>query len=125
MSDERLRIGRQGEEIAARFLERKGYRIIHRNYRGKGCEIDLIATWNSTLVFIEVKTRTSSKFGNPAHAVNYRKQRQISNAAMQYLSRERAGDQDARFDVITVILQGTGQTRIDHITDAFELQCAG
>jgi putative endonuclease len=82
---EKKELGRRGEEVAFRFLKKKGYRIIEKNYACKMGEMDIIAKEKDTLVFIEVKTRTSSLFGPPQLAVNFSKQRQLSKVALNYL----------------------------------------
>src|SRR6266446_6198986 len=74
-----LRLGARGEELAARYLRRHGFKILYRNFRGRqGGEIDLVCRDRDTLVFVEVKTRTSEDFGRPLEAVNRPKQRRIS-----------------------------------------------
>ena len=115
------RLGQKGEELATLFLQQKNYRIIVRNYRCKIGEIDIIASDKKTLVFIEVKTRSSHFFGSPAMAVTTKKQRQISRAAENYLAQNHLFDAPARFDVIGITLPADGTTEIDHIENAFEL----
>ncbi len=112
-------LGQQGEASAARYLKSKGYRVIKKNYRCSYGEIDLIAPDGDTLVFIEVKTRTSTSFGEPAAAVNFRKQQQISKTAHYFLT-ELGKDKDARFDVISILQEKGKEMRIDHITNAFD-----
>ncbi len=119
MSHERINLGRAGEEAAVAYLTGKGYRIIARNFRRKTGEIDIIAQDSETYVFIEVKTRHNSRFGDPAEAVTRRKQRQISRAALGYLNYYNLDDVDARFDVITV-LGGAKKWKINHIVSAFD-----
>ncbi|MDA8165282.1 MAG: YraN family protein [Desulfobacteraceae bacterium] len=113
-------VGRQGEELARRHLERHGYRIIACNYRVRFGEIDLIAEEGETLVFIEVKTRTGPTHGHPLEAVTPAKQRQLARVALEYLSRER-GERPVRFDVVAVLLNTSGPPRIEIIRNAFEL----
>ncbi len=119
MSKERISLGKQGEDIAVVFLENKGFEIITRNYRQKSGEIDIICTDRQTVVFVEVKTRKTARFGDPLEAVNRRKQHQISVTALDYLSRNNLHDQPARFDVVAVII-GSGNPQITHISDAFD-----
>ena len=121
MTIERLRLGNSGEEIAGKFLEKSGYRIIARNYRCKLGEIDIIARDGETLVFIEVKTRTDSAFGSPAAAVTVRKQRQIGKAAQWYLAEHGLHEAPARFDVIAIVRGKGGRHQVEHLPDAFEL----
>jgi len=114
-------LGKQGEEIAIRFLKKKGYRILLRNYVCKMGEMDIIAREKDTLVFVEVKTRTSTEFGPPQLAVNSRKQRQLSKVALNYLNEKRLKDVKARFDVVAILLGQKGE-EIELIKDAFDLQ---
>lgn len=113
-------LGEKGEKQAARYLKKKGYKIITANYRCKYGEIDLIARDADMLIFIEVKTRTSTDFGDPASAVDYRKQQQISKVAHHYLITHHNDDVDARFDVISILSPRGQKTEIEHITDAFD-----
>lgn len=119
MSKERISLGKQGEDIAVAFLEARGFEIIARNYRQKSGEIDIICTDRETLVFVEVKTRKTTRFGDPLEAVNRRKQHQISVTALDYLSRNNLHDQPARFDVVGVII-GSGDPQVIHLSDAFD-----
>ncbi len=121
MTIERLRLGNSGEEIARRFLETFGYRIVARNYRCKLGEIDIIARDGETIVFIEVKTRTDSAFGSPAAAVTVKKQRQIARAAQWYLAEHGLYDAPARFDVIAIVREKGGRQQVEHLPGAFEL----
>lgn len=113
-------LGRQGEEVAARYLQAKGYKILHRNFRCRAGEVDIIAEEKGDLVFVEVKSRRSQCYGEPAEAVTYRKQGQISKAALCYLG-DRHRDRAARFDVVTVQFSGNRVTAVEIIRDAFEL----
>jgi len=114
-------VGKKGEEAALRFLKRKGYRILQKNYVCKMGEVDLIAKENDTLVFIEVKTRTSTTFGPPQLAVNAAKQVQLSQAALCFLKENKLEDVRARFDVIAILLGPEGE-KIELIQDAFDLR---
>ncbi|MEJ2031950.1 MAG: YraN family protein [Deltaproteobacteria bacterium] len=113
-------IGRRGEDLARRHLERHGYRILACNYRVRFGEIDLIAEENKTLVFIEVKTRTGFTHGHPLEAVTAAKQRQLARVALDYLSREHQ-ERPVRFDVVSVLLMKEGSPRIEIVRDAFEI----
>jgi putative endonuclease len=116
-------VGNLGEEVAAAFLEKRRYRILERNFRCKGGEVDIIARdpEDKSLVFIEVKARKDLSYGVPQLAVNPFKQRQISKAALTWLSKNRLHDQNARFDVIAILLADDGLHKIEHIVNAFEL----
>ncbi len=115
--------GELGEEVAANFLISHGYRILERNFRCKGGEVDIIARdpEDKSLVFIEVKARRGLSYGVPQLAVTPFKQRQISKAALTWLSKNRLHDTNARFDVIAILLHTDGQHAIDHIKNAFDL----
>jgi len=113
-------LGEKGEKQAARYLKKKGYKVVTANYRCKYGEIDLIVRDADILIFIEVKTRTSTDFGDPAAAVDYRKQQQISKVAHHYLITHHNDDVDARFDVISILSPRGQKTEIEHISDAFE-----
>jgi putative endonuclease len=115
--------GELGEEVAANFLIARGYRIVERNFRCKGGEVDIVARdpGDKSLVFVEVKARTGLSYGVPQLAVTPFKQRQISKAALTWLSKNRLHDINARFDVIAILLHTDGQHAIDHIKNAFDL----
>lgn len=120
MTVERLDLGRRGEDAAAQFLKRQGMRIVERNLRTPVGEIDLIVRHRKTLAFVEVKTRSSHAFGNPAEAVGPRKQQQIIRAANWYLNDRGDTGLQPRFDVVAVLVDGEN-LQIEHIVDAFEL----
>lgn len=114
-------IGRRGEDRAIEHLVRQRYRILERNYRKSFGEIDIIAKDKDTLVFIEVKTRKSFRFGTPFEAVDARKQRQVSRVAQAYLQASGLVDVLARFDVIAVQVDRNNRlVAIDHLQNAFE-----
>ena len=117
---EKKELGKKGEEKALRFLKKKGYRIIEKNYVCKMGEMDIIAKDKDTLTFIEVKTRTSAEFGPPQLAVNSSKQRQLSKVALNYLKEKQLEDVKARFDVVAILLEQEKE-KIELIKDAFEL----
>ena len=114
-------IGKRGEDVAIRFLKKNGYDIIERNYVCKMGEVDIIAKEKDTLVFIEVKARTSTTFGPPQLAVNASKQRQLSKVALHFINEKHLGDIKARFDVVAILLGPRGE-EIELIRDAFELK---
>ena len=116
-------LGRQGEALAATYLQNEGYQILERNYRFRHNEIDLIALDGSTLCFVEVKARLSNKAGSPLDAVTVAKQREIIRAAQAYLTFS-GQECDCRFDVIGVNVHAMHEARIssftiEHIKDAF------
>lgn len=114
-------LGGSGEEIAAAYLQRRGYVILAKNYRKRFGEIDIVAAEGDTLVFVEVKTRTSAAFGSPLEAVDGRKQRRMAKAALAYLSAGNLHGRPARFDVVAVRLQ-QGGPQIEHVRNAFDLE---
>jgi len=113
-------LGKKGEELALRFLKKRGYRVLDRNYVCKMGEMDIIATEKDTLVFVEVKTRTSTTFGPPQLAVNPKKQSQMSKVALNFLKEKKLEDAKARFDVVAILFGQEG-AEIELIKDAFEL----
>jgi len=117
----RKALGRSGEELALHFLKEKGYEIVERNYVCKMGEMDIIAKEKDSLVFVEVKARTSTIFGPPQLAVNLLKQRQLSKVALNFLKQKRLEDVKARFDVVAILLGPKGP-EIELIKDAFELK---
>ncbi len=119
MPDERQRLGAEGERAAERFLRRRHYTILQRNYRCALGEVDLIALDGAAVVFVEVKTRTQPGCGTPLEAVDRRKQRQIQRAAQYYLTENRLHDRAARFDVVGVWREG-GVLRCELVQNAFE-----
>jgi putative endonuclease len=117
--DWRKRLGRRGEDEAARCLERKGFRLVERGFRALRGEIDLIAWDGETLVFIEVKTRTGPDCGPPEEAVTASKQRQIRRIAEAFLSDSGLGVPFCRFDVVAIDAEDDGSLTVRHIPDAF------
>jgi putative endonuclease len=115
--------GNQGEEIAAAFLTARGYRILERNFRCKGGEVDIVSRdpRDKSLVFVEVKARRDLSYGLPQLAVTPFKQRQISKAALTWLAKKQQLDVNARFDVIAILLDDSGRHKVEHIVNAFEL----
>ena len=113
--------GAWGEECAAAYLRRHGYRILARNYSCRFGEIDLIAEKDGVLLFVEVKLRTNLQYGAPREYVTVKKQEKLRTAALLYLS-GRELDVPARFDVAEVytdVHRSAGKTRIRYIANAF------
>ncbi|MEI7957489.1 MAG: YraN family protein [Verrucomicrobiota bacterium] len=106
-SDPRHALGHRGEQIAAKHLRRLGYKVLYRNYRApKGGEVDLVCREGDTLVFVEVKTRSSEAFGAPAQAVTRPKQRLIARGALAWLKLLGNPDICFRFDIVEVRMTG-------------------
>ena len=114
----RLPLGRRGERAAEKYLRRNGYRIVARNFRAAGAEIDLVAMDGETLVFVEVKTRRSREAGAPEEAVDERKQRRMRRAAELFATRYRADEVTMRFDIIAVDASGK-RLEIELLRNAF------
>jgi putative endonuclease len=113
-----LPLGRRGERAAEKYLRRNGYRIVARNFRAAGAEIDIVAMDGEALVFVEVKTRRSREAGAPHEAVDERKQKQIRRAAEIFATRYRADDVTMRFDIIAVDASGK-RLEIELLRNAF------
>lgn len=113
--------GSEGEEIAAKYLAEKGFEIIERNYFHGHGEIDIIAIdpRDNYLVFVEVKTRNSMDYGDPAYAINKKKIGQIKKVAELYLADKNIQEHDCRFDVVTVLLANPKNPLIEHYENAF------
>jgi putative endonuclease len=123
---DRRALGIEGEARAARHLAARGYRIVDRNVRAGGVELDLVARKGGCLVFIEVKTRRSSRFGPPELAVDHAKRRRLVRGAVAWLHEHGRSAARVRFDVVACEISG-GRTpgapvrwTIRHIPDAFE-----
>lgn len=112
-------IGRSGEEIALRYLKRKKYRIIGKSFRMFRGEIDIIAFERRTLVFFEVKTRSSKDFGLPEESVTVAKQNQVKKIALGFLAKKKLEDAECRFDVISISLDEDQGYSLRHIKNAF------
>lgn len=109
--------GKKGEDIAVAYLKKRGYTILHRNWRFKHKEIDIIARDAGRLVIVEVKLRGTDYFGHPSEWVTRKKQGFLVEAAEAYLE-TLDEEPEVRFDVISII-DGKGEAGIDLIDDAF------
>lgn len=119
MSRDRQVTGTLGEQAACAALEGQGYRILHRNYRVRGGEIDIVCERDGALVFCEVKTRTQAQFGIPEEAVTHTKRRRLRRLALEYLQREGHRASTLRFDVIAVEVSGGRVGDLRHLEAAF------
>ena len=122
-SDPRHRLGRAGERAAAKYLRKKGYKVLYRNFRApKGGEVDLVCRDKNcaTLVFVEVKTRTRTDYGAPGSAVNAEKRSLIARGAMTWLRLLNREDVPFRFDIVEVLANGN-TLECQVIQDAFTL----
>ena len=109
-------IGKLGEDLASKFILQKGYKIIERNYRPKYAEIDIIAIdpFDTTLVFFEVKARTSNSFGSPIEAINYFKLNNLIKAAQFYSITHPKLPKTLRIDAISVEIKNNALVNIEH-----------
>jgi putative endonuclease len=110
-------LGKQGERLAVDYLIKKGHEIIVLNYRHEKAEVDIISNHAGTIVFTEVKTRSTDRYGYPEGAVNSKKQEMLREAMEHYLAENNIKD-EARFDIISIVINGNGED-IHHIEDAF------
>ena len=113
--------GRSAEDLAEQMLRKKGYRILERNLRIAGGELDLIADDQGTLVFIEVKARRGNQFGGAPYAITTRKKQQIIKLALCYLSQHVLTNKQCRFDVILAVETNEHTPQLTHIEQAFEV----
>jgi putative endonuclease len=118
--------GRAGEDLAADYLVSLGYRILERNYRFEGAEVDIVCFEPATeyerggeLVFVEVKTRRGTSFGPPEEAISEAKKRSLIKGAEAYLHERRLDGSPCRFDVIGILHSGNSEPEITHLKDAF------
>lgn len=111
--------GKKGELYARDYLERKGYSYVVGNYKKAHGEIDLIMKDGDTLVFVEVKSRRSRRYGEPVEAVNPRKQVHIKYCAQMYVLDRRIQEKRIRFDIVEVMASPSGVIKFRHIKNAF------
>lgn len=114
---EHNKLGNEGEALAVAELKKKGYTIMAENWRSGKNELDIVARIGNTMVFVEVKTRSTAFFGEPSLAVSRAKQKRTIAAANDYLMKKKI-DLEARFDIISIV-SSPSKTQIDHIEDAF------
>ena len=107
-------LGAKGEKTVVKYLKKQGYTVLEKNYKTRLGEIDVIVKKDETIIFVEVKTRTSDTYGRPSEAVGYEKQRKYVKVAQEYLLKNKLLSQKCRFDVIEII-----NDEINHIIDAF------
>lgn len=119
MSARHLKTGREGENLAADLLREKGWRIVERNFRCSGGELDLVCEDGRTLVFVEVKARSGVVRGEPGDAVDRKKVRRLVRAASEYLSLHKCWDRPCRFDLVSVIMRD-GETTVEHWEDIID-----
>jgi putative endonuclease len=120
MQNKPQQFGEKSENLAAWYLRQNGYKIIEQNYRNRMGEIDIIARDKKTIVFVEVKSRRSIRFGSPKWAVTPKKQRKISMVALYYLKTTNQTDAKARFDVVAITVN-RDEPQIEIVKNAFDL----
>ena len=120
MSRARVILGKTGEDLACRELERRGYVIVARRYRRRGGELDIVARDGGTLVFVEVKARVGRSFGDAADAVTMCKRRRIGQLALEYVMRHHLTGCPCRFDVVSIHFDD-GRTAVEVYQGAFDL----
>jgi putative endonuclease len=111
--------GKIGEDIAVKFLSRKGYKILKRNYRYGHGEIDIIAMDKDVLIFVEVRMKFSDKFGFPEDSVTIKKREQLKKIASAFIQMNEVNFSECRFDVIGITFKD-GKFNINHIENAFQ-----
>lgn len=120
-----IRLGDRGEDLAAETLKKQGMRVIERQLRGHYGELDLVALDAETVVFVEVKTRTSNVAGDPTEAVTPAKQKKITQSALAYLKRRGWLERRCRFDVVSIIWNDGKAPDVKHYRSAFEASGSG
>ena len=118
---ERRQVGGQGEEVAARFLASRGFRVLERNWSCPEGEIDLVAEENGVLCFVEVRLKTELSGGHPLETVTRPKRRKLLRAVQRYLAQNESGDRPLRFDVVGIVVEN-GQRRLTLVRNAFEAE---
>lgn len=112
-------LGNLAEELAANFLEEKGYKILVKNFRYQKGEIDIIAEFNSQIIIVEVKARGSDIFMEPQEAVTKKKIKSLVMVA-DFFMKDSNLNQEVRFDIIAVLPDAKGRLQITHLEDAFQ-----
>ncbi|ROZ46376.1 YraN family protein [Rhodococcus sp. WS3] len=114
-----MAFGARGEDVAAEFLVGAGLEIVERNWRCRYGELDVIATVDDRIVFVEVKTRSGVGYGSPAEAVTFAKRRRIRVLALQWLGDSGRSWSKVRFDVVAVLIRRDQDPVVEHFVDAF------
>ena len=112
--------GELGERIAARWLERCGWKIVERRFRSGRRDIDLVVERDGLVAFVEVKARSGQEFGDPVEAVHRRKQRALAKSAQSWIDRHGRPDETYRFDVVGILLRER-RVYVRHVVGAFEV----
>lgn len=112
-------LGTRGESIAADFLIRAGWSIVHRNFRAGRKEVDLVARRGEVVAFVEVKTRRGSRYGDALDAITAHKRREVEEVALAWIERHGAVGDVYRFDAVAVRMQPDGASHVEHMEDAW------
>ena len=113
-----MQFGLQGERVAERWLQSKGWRILQRRFRSGHRDIDLVAQRDELVAFVEVKARMGADFGGPLEAVNWKKRNELVRSAFTWIDRHGRPGEVYRFDVIGVLVAGE-RVRVRHVENAF------
>ena len=108
-------LGRQGEQLAAEYLQRAGYRILDRNWRCADGEIDIVAAERRALVVCEVKTRSGVRYGTPLEAITRQKRNRLRRLAIRWLVAHGILFDEIRIDVVGVLRSESGEFSVDHV----------
>ncbi len=108
-------VGRHGEDVAARYVQDAGWRVLDRNWRGADGELDIVALDRGSLVAVEVKTRSGVGFGHPAEAVTPRKVARLRRLTAQWVAAHDVRPRSIRIDVIAVVLPRSGAAQVEHL----------
>jgi putative endonuclease len=112
-------LGAKGEDLAVRFLEEQGITILERNYHFMKNEIDIVAYNNRQIIFVEVKTRTRTDYGQPEEAVSEKKKKSMYEVAEAWLYERKMDGAPVRFDIISIVIKGNNPPIINHFEGAF------
>ena len=119
LTRERISLGRAGEEYAAKYLQKRGFRIVERNFRCKLGELDIVARDGPFLVFTEVRSMTGKAFGSPQESITDKKKKKLRQVAQLYAKFRNVGDTPMRFDVVAITADSGGNViKLDHIVNA-------
>ncbi|MDD3839627.1 MAG: YraN family protein [Clostridia bacterium] len=124
MKNKNKLVGLEGEIIALNYLRKKGYKIIEKNFRCKVGEVDLVCMEGEYLVFVEVKTRSTFRYGRPSDAINYYKQMKYPAIATIFIKMNKMFDTPVRFDIVEVIRVDKDKYEINLIKNAFDASSA-
>ena len=114
-------MGDRGEQLAAAFLAKRGWVVLHRNYRLGRREVDLVARRSEVVAFVEVKTRGGFGYGHPLQAITRKKRREIQQVAAAWIKAHGLPGDVYRFDAVAILLPAGGEPAIEHVEDAWRI----